>query len=269
MRPLIARAPPPPKRPRVIVDRFSYGGAKTEKIHYTPSGFEGIDAMFGGGIPSPAVILVGGGQGGGKSTIVLQIAAHVGAHNVLYVSAEEPKGAIRRRGDRLKISDRLERMAVLCRMQDKANDLSVVRPILARNRHSLVIGDSLNALVDDELDTKDEQENLRRNIQFLYDEAHTTKRTYLVVVRLNAKDNVYGVRDVEYIIDASARIFRTPPPSPTSMRTFACPTKNRFGPTDTEVKFMLTGTGLHEVSDAVQGEAEERAARKRRGKDAD
>src|SRR5882672_10650226 len=54
------------------------------------SGHEELDRVMGGGIVPGSVTLLGGDPGIGKSTLLLQVAAHVSATNaVLYASGEE------------------------------------------------------------------------------------------------------------------------------------------------------------------------------------
>src|SRR6185437_8994915 len=53
-------------------------------------GQEELDRVFGGGIVPGSVTLLGGDPGIGKSTLLLQVAAHVAAsRGVLYASGEE------------------------------------------------------------------------------------------------------------------------------------------------------------------------------------
>ena len=54
------------------------------------SGHEELDRVMGGGIVPGSVTLLGGDPGIGKSTLLLQVAAHVsGTNAVLYASGEE------------------------------------------------------------------------------------------------------------------------------------------------------------------------------------
>ena len=59
--------------------------------------------MLGGGIVPGSLVLLGGEPGIGKSTLLLQAAAHFAAHvgPVLYCSGEESEHQIKMRGERL------------------------------------------------------------------------------------------------------------------------------------------------------------------------
>ncbi|NCX13576.1 MAG: DNA repair protein RadA, partial [Betaproteobacteria bacterium] len=74
----------------VAMDRFSSGSVE-------------FDRVLGGGLVQSAVILIGGDPGIGKSTLLLQTAAHVSQvqPRVLYVSGEESLAQIAMRAQRL------------------------------------------------------------------------------------------------------------------------------------------------------------------------
>src|SRR5882757_3445424 len=69
------------------------------------SGHEELDRVMGGGIVPGSVTLLGGDPGIGKSTLLLQVAAHVAAsHSVLYASGEESVSQVGMRAQRLGLS---------------------------------------------------------------------------------------------------------------------------------------------------------------------
>src|ERR1700761_1029162 len=66
------------------------------------SGHEELDRVMGGGIVPGSVTLLGGDPGIGKSTLLLQVAAHVaGTNAVLYASGEESVAQVALRAQRL------------------------------------------------------------------------------------------------------------------------------------------------------------------------
>ena len=61
-----------------------------------------LDRVLGGGLVAGSVTLLGGDPGIGKSTLLLQVAAHVAAgHPVLYASGEESVAQVAARARRL------------------------------------------------------------------------------------------------------------------------------------------------------------------------
>jgi DNA repair protein RadA/Sms len=67
------------------------------------SGIDEFDRVLGGGIVPGSLVLLGGEPGIGKSTLLLQAAAHFARAigPVLYASGEESEHQIKSRGDRL------------------------------------------------------------------------------------------------------------------------------------------------------------------------
>ena len=77
----------------------------TDPIARQSTGIDEVDRVLGGGIVPGALMLLGGDPGIGKSTLLLQIAAHVSQQGpVLYVTAEESEAQTRIRAERLAVS---------------------------------------------------------------------------------------------------------------------------------------------------------------------
>lgn len=73
-----------------------------ESLDRLKSGFSDLDDVLGGGILTGGVTLLAGQPGIGKSTLLLQVAAHIGATTpVLYASGEESASQVRLRAERL------------------------------------------------------------------------------------------------------------------------------------------------------------------------
>lgn len=68
----------------------------------SPSGYEELDRVLGGGIVPGSLVLIGGEPGIGKSTLLLQTASQLAyTSRVLYVSAEESGQQVKLRAQRL------------------------------------------------------------------------------------------------------------------------------------------------------------------------
>src|SRR5512145_427937 len=76
----------------------------TEELR-VPSGIDEFDRVLGGGVVPGSMVLIGGEPGIGKSTLLLQAAAHFAQTTgpVLYCSGEESEHQIKSRGQRLGI----------------------------------------------------------------------------------------------------------------------------------------------------------------------
>ena len=81
-----------------------------------PTGIAELDRVLGGGLVEGSVVLVGGDPGIGKSTLLLQALAQLGAGRpVLYVTGEESLAQVAARGRRLGLSlDNVQALAETC-----------------------------------------------------------------------------------------------------------------------------------------------------------
>jgi DNA repair protein RadA/Sms len=95
-----ASSPPPaPARSEAL------GALASGELARLPTGMAELDRVLGGGFIPGSVTLLGGEPGIGKSTLLLQLANHVGRTDaVLYLSAEESAAQIGSRARRLGLS---------------------------------------------------------------------------------------------------------------------------------------------------------------------
>src|SRR6187401_988216 len=105
------------------------------------TGIDEFDRVLGGGVVPGSLVLIGGEPGIGKSTLLLQAAAHfAGAIGpVLYSSGEESEHQIKSRGQRLGVGDvPLYLLAETC--------LERILEEIARLKPALVIVDSIQTI---------------------------------------------------------------------------------------------------------------------------
>lgn len=101
-----------------------------------------MDHCLGGGLVRSDVVLIGGGPGAGKSTLMLQVASELCAYGeTLYIAAEEDIKTIKARGQRLKIKTH-GRLRFLPALSGVAN----IGSMLMSRRPSFIIADSLDSL---------------------------------------------------------------------------------------------------------------------------
>jgi DNA repair protein RadA/Sms len=105
------------------------------------SGSTELDRVLGGGLVPGSLVLLGGAPGIGKSTLLLQAAAHFAEHEgpVLYGSGEESEHQIKLRGERLGVGEApLYLLAETC-VERLIEEVDRVKP-------SLVIVDSIQTV---------------------------------------------------------------------------------------------------------------------------
>jgi DNA repair protein RadA/Sms len=189
-----------------------------------PSGIDEFDRVLGGGIVPGSLVLLGGEPGIGKSTLLLQAAAHFArsAGPVLYASGEESEHQIKSRGDRLGVGEApLYLLAETC--------IERILEEIARLKPSLVIVDSIQTVFS--IPT-------------------------VLVGHITKDGSLAGPKVLEHVVDTvlyfegdrhhSHRVIRA--------------VKNRFGAASELGVFEMTGTGLRAVPNPSKLFLSERAS---------
>ena len=118
-----------------------YADVQTADMARMSVGIDELDRVLGGGVVPGSLVLLGGEPGIGKSTLLLQAAAHVAqtVGPVLYSSGEESEHQIKSRGERLGIGRApLYLLAETC--------LERILEEIARLKPALVIVDSVQTV---------------------------------------------------------------------------------------------------------------------------
>lgn len=102
-----------------------------------------LDECLDGGLVRSDVVLIGGGPGAGKSTLMLQVAEKLATEYglVMYISAEEDIKAIKMRANRLKVKTK-RRLRLLPALSGVSN----IGAMLLAHRPKFIIADSLDSL---------------------------------------------------------------------------------------------------------------------------
>ena len=187
-----------------------------------------------------SAILVGGDPGIGKSTLLLQAAAHFAKNGLktIYVSGEEASAQVRMRAQRLGLTDAPVKLAAETNLRDILTTLEAERPQLA-------IIDSIQTMWADNVESAPGSVSQVRAAAHELTTFAKRKGTSVVLVGHVTKDGqIAGPRVVEHMVDTvlyfegerghQFRILRS--------------VKNRFGPADEIGVFEMTGAGLAEVT---------------------
>ena len=208
---------------------------------HIPSGVGEFDRVLGGGIVPGAVILLSGEPGVGKSTLLLDMAAHVarGGKKVLYVSAEESAGQVYLRASRTHgLDDNL--------FLANETDLGTVLGHIDQVQPELVIVDSIQTVTSGVLEsTAGGVAQVREVAATLIRVAKNSAVPIILVGHVTKDGQVAGPRTLEHLVDVVCHFEGD---RQTSLR-FVRALKNRFGPTDEVGCFEMTGEGIVEVPD--------------------
>ncbi len=204
------------------------------------SGMSELDRVLGGGLVAGSATLVGGDPGIGKSTLLLQAAAHFaqGGLSVLYISGEEAAAQVRMRADRLGLAQAPVRLGAETGLRDILTTLDAERPGLA-------IIDSIQTMWADNVESAPGSVAQVRAAAHELTAFAKRRGTAVILVGHVTKDGqIAGPRVVEHMVDTvlyfegerghQFRILRS--------------VKNRFGPADEIGVFEMTGRGLAEVT---------------------
>jgi DNA repair protein RadA/Sms len=206
-----------------------------------PTGLAELDRVLGGGFVPASAVLVGGDPGIGKSTILLQAAARIGAagHRALYVSGEEAIEQVRLRALRLGLEKAPLALAAATALRD------IVASLEQEQDAALVVIDSIQTMWLDALDSAPGTvAQVRACAAELIRLAKTRGFAMVLVGHVTKEGTLAGPRVLEHMVDATLyfegdrghqfRILRA--------------VKNRYGATDEIGVFEMTERGLVEVS---------------------
>ncbi len=217
----------------------SYAGESAMPL---PTGFAEVDRVLGGGLVPGAVTLLHGEPGVGKSTLTLQIAAHVASSgaSVVLVSGEEAPGQIAARAAR--IGPVPTSLTVL----DEVSVEAVVASIQG-DRPQLMIIDSIQTLTTADLDSAAGSTAQVRECAHRLTEAAKRAQVSLILIGHVTKDGgLAGPRLLEHVVDTVLSFSGDRDGELRFLRAI----KHRYGATSEVGLFEMTVEGLQAVADA-------------------
>ena len=203
-----------------------------------PSGQAELDRVLGGGIVPGSVILLGGDPGIGKSTLLLQVAAHVaGRRPVIYSSGEESVAQVGLRAQRLGLA--AEALGVVTE-----TDCQAVLALAAARQVALLVIDSIQTLQSSTVPAgAGAVTQLRECTAELVRFAKSGGAAIVIVGHVTKEGAIAGPKLLEHLVD-TVLYFES---ESGSRYRIVRATKNRFGAVNELGFFAMTGTGLKEV----------------------
>lgn len=216
------------------------------------TGIDEFDRVLGGGIVPGSLVLLGGEPGIGKSTLLLQAAAHFAREvgPVLYASGEESEHQIKSRGDRLGVGD-----APLYLLSETC--IERILEEVARLKPAMVIIDSVQTVFSLKFQSAPGSIGQVREAatQFLF--AAKGQNIPTVLVGHVTKDgSLAGPKVLEHVVDTVLSFEGERHHSHRVVRAV----KNRFGAVSELGVFEMTGTGLRAVPNPSKLFLSERAS---------
>jgi DNA repair protein RadA/Sms len=203
------------------------------------TGIEEFDRVLGGGLVAGAVVLIGGDPGIGKSTLLLQALAQIGAASkVLYVSGEESPQQIALRARRLGVDAR--QVHVLAEI-----NLEKIQSALQSEKPGVAVIDSIQTLYSGALQSAPGSvAQVRECAAQLTRVAKSTGTTIIFIGHVTKEGTLAGPRVLEHMVDTVLYFEGDTNSSFRLIRAF----KNRYGAVNELGVFAMTEKGLKGVS---------------------
>lgn len=206
----------------------------------TTTGISELDRVLGGGIVEGGLMLIGGDPGVGKSTLLLQVCAHLcaGGKRVLYVSGEESARQIKMRANRLKIA--AAGLYVLAE-----NALDHVEEKLKQLIPDVMVIDSVQTMYRPEMaSAPGSVSQVRECTSLLMRMAKETGTAIFLVGHVTKEGAIAGPRMLEHMVDVVLYFEGDRQQQYRLLRAV----KNRFGSVNELGVFQMTESGMQVVS---------------------
>ena len=203
------------------------------------TGTADLDVVLGGGILPGAVVLLAGQPGIGKSTLLLQVTAHVAeSFPVLYVSGEESASQVKLRAQRLgaQTNEQLDFAA-----STSANDIAAT---IRTGNYKLVIVDSIQTLaLDDITSAPGTVSQITNSSNVLIRAAKEAGAAVILVGHVTKEGSIAGPKVLEHLVDVVLQFEGDRYGGFKVVRAV----KNRFGSTNEAAIFEMYEEGLRVV----------------------
>ena len=204
------------------------------------TGIGELNRVLGGGLVKGSLTLISGEPGIGKSTMILQAAAHLSRRygKVLYVSGEESREQIRMRADRGCPGD-LDNLYLLAE-----TNLENILPVVREVEPVFLVIDSIQTLYSEELDSAPGSvSQVRLCGSVLMNVGKTGNLPIFIVAHVTKSGDLAGPKIVEHLVDAVLQFNGERHQDLRILRA----QKNRFGTTQELGAFQMRQEGLAEI----------------------
>ncbi len=203
------------------------------------TGIGELDRVLGGGIVEGALMLIGGDPGIGKSTLLLQVCAHLAesGKRVLYISGEESARQIKLRANRLRIA--VPNLFVLAE-----NALDAVEQKLRDLQPEVAVVDSIQTMYRPEMaSAPGSVSQIREGTSLLLRLCKETGTSVFLVGHVTKEGAIAGPRMLEHMVDVVLYFEGDRQQDYRLLRAV----KNRFGSVNELGVFRMTGEGMRVV----------------------
>jgi len=203
------------------------------------TGFSDLDDVLGGGILLGGVILLAGQPGIGKSTLLLQVSAHVArSESVLYASGEESAGQVKLRAERLG-AEKSEQLSFAS--STSADDIAAT---IRSGNYKMVVIDSIQTLSLDEITSAPGTvSQITNSSNVVIRAAKQAGAAVILVGHVTKEGSIAGPKVLEHLVDVVLQFEGDRYGGFKILRAV----KNRFGSTNEAAIFEMYEQGLRVV----------------------
>lgn len=213
--------------------------AAEDSVKRLPTGIADLDAVLGGGILPAGVMLLAGQPGIGKSTLLMQVAAHVAEQSsVLYVSGEESASQVKLRATRLGATsgDDLQFVA-----STSADDIAAT---IRSGQYKLVIIDSIQTLSLEEIaSAPGTVSQITNSSNVIIRAVKASGAAVILVGHVTKEGSIAGPKVLEHLVDVVLQFEGDRYGGFKVVRAV----KNRYGSTSEAAIFEMNDKGLRVV----------------------
>lgn len=210
-----------------------------DSVKRLPTGIADLDTVLGGGILPAGVMLLAGQPGIGKSTLLMQVAAHVAEQSsVLYVSGEESASQVKLRATRLGATsgDDLQFVA-----STSADDIAAT---IRSGQYKLVIIDSIQTLSLEEIaSAPGTVSQITNSSNVIIRAAKASGAAVILVGHVTKEGSIAGPKVLEHLVDVVLQFEGDRYGGFKVVRA----AKNRYGSTSEAAIFEMNDKGLRVV----------------------
>lgn len=211
-----------------------------ESVRRMSTGIADLDTVLGGGILPAGVMLLAGQPGIGKSTLLLQMAAHIaGSYPVLYASGEESASQVKLRASRLgaEAGDDLQFVA-----STSADDITAT---IRSGKYKLVIIDSIQTLSLNEITSAPGTvSQITNSSNVIIRAAKESGAAVILVGHVTKEGSIAGPKVLEHLVDVVLQFEGDRYGGFKVVRAI----KNRYGSTAEAAIFEMSDKGLEVVT---------------------
>lgn len=213
--------------------------AAEDSVKRLLTGIADLDTVLGGGILPAGVMLLAGQPGIGKSTLLMQVAAHVSEqYAVLYVSGEESASQVKLRATRLGATsgDDLQFVA-----STSADDIAAT---IRSGQYKLVIIDSIQTLSLEEIaSAPGTVSQITNSSNVIIRAAKASGAAVILVGHVTKEGSIAGPKVLEHLVDVVLQFEGDRYGGFKVVRAV----KNRYGSTSEAAIFEMNDKGLRVV----------------------